>query len=229
VRDSSADEDDGGGQEVISRILAASLLTAMLLPTAFSQDTEDLVEKVSTQPAIRGGATYKSYCALCHGERGDGNGRGARLHVDMDLQIHKQTPDFYQQIIHGGGAAVGRSVYMPSWQFELSDEQIGDIIAYLDIVNDQVRRGEVVYKSNCIVCHGVHADGRGRAARMYDPPPANLTLSNKNDAYKSDIIRLGSAQMGRSKTMPPWGDHLSDIEMQDLLAYLRSIALVAPR
>jgi hypothetical protein len=54
-------------------------------------------------------------------------------------------------------------------------------------------------------------------------------LTTKNDAYKSDIIRLGSAQMGRSRTMPPWGDHLSEIEMQDLLMYLRSIALVPPR
>jgi cytochrome c oxidase cbb3-type subunit 3 len=212
---------------VIRRMLAACLLTALMFPMAASQDSEDLVERITTQPEVRGGTAFKSYCVLCHGERADGNGRASKLHPDLNLLIRKQTPEYYRQIIHGGGVAVGGSEFMPSWRFELSDDQIDDVIAYLQIVDDRVRRGEVVYRTNCILCHGVHADGQGRAARIYDPPPANLILSEKDDAYKSDIIRLGSAQMGRSKTMPPWNDHLSEIEMQDLLAYLRSISRVS--
>lgn len=209
---------------MISRLLAVFLLAAVVTSAAASQDTEDLVEQVTSRPEVRGGVAFKNYCALCHGEKADGNGRGAKLHPELNLLIKKQTPAYYRQVIHGGGVAVGSSEFMPAWRFELSDDQVNDIVDYLQIINDGVRRGEVVYRTNCILCHGVNADGQGRAARIYDPPPANLTLSEKDDAYKSDIIRLGSAQMGRSKTMPPWNDHLSETEMQDLLAYLRSIS-----
>jgi mono/diheme cytochrome c family protein len=38
-------------------------------------------------------------------------------------------------IIRGGGKAMARSEYMPPWGEELTDEQIGDVIAYLQSVN----------------------------------------------------------------------------------------------
>lgn len=87
---------------------------------------------------------------------------------------------------------------------ELSEEQISDVIAYLALVGNPVRRGEVVFKTNCVLCHGVKGDGKGRASVLYDPPPANLTLSDKNDLYKEMIITNGGAAMGRSAVMPVW-------------------------
>ncbi|HEB92855.1 MAG TPA: c-type cytochrome [Gammaproteobacteria bacterium] len=112
---------------------------------------------------------------------------------------------------------------MPPWEGELSEEQIRDVVAYLQIATDSKRRGEVVFKTNCILCHGLMADGKGRAARMYDPPPANLTKSDKNDDYKRMIISRGGAAMGRSEFMPVWGDQLSAQEIEDVVAYLRTI------
>ena len=65
---------------------------------------------------------------------------------------------------------MGRSPFMPPWDGELSKEQIQDVVAYLNVVADEIKRGEVVYKSNCILCHGVNGDGKGRAAKLYNPP-----------------------------------------------------------
>ncbi|MBI3546559.1 MAG: cytochrome c [Gammaproteobacteria bacterium] len=81
-------------------------------------------------------------------------------------------------------------------------------------------RGYIVYKTHCVLCHGINADGNGRAARNYNPPPANLRLSTKNDQYKEMIIRNGGAAMGRSAFMPPWGQELTDEQIRDVVYYL---------
>ena len=84
-------------------------------------------------------------------------------------------------------------------------------------------RGSIVFRTYCMLCHGPHADGKGRAARNYNPPPANLTVSAASDAYKEMIIRKGGEAMGRSPFMPPWGDELTDEQISDVVAYLRLI------
>lgn len=84
-------------------------------------------------------------------------------------------------------------------------------------------RGALVFGNYCVTCHGIHADGRGRAARLYDPRPANLRLSDKNDAYIGLIVKLGGEAMGRSPFMPPWGAELTEEQMRDLVVYVRSL------
>ena len=85
-------------------------------------------------------------------------------------------------------------------------------------------RGNIVFQNYCVKCHGVNADGNGRAAKLYNPRPANLVTSDKNDLYKETIIRKGGAAMARSEFMPPWGEELTDEQIADVVAYLRSIA-----
>jgi mono/diheme cytochrome c family protein len=48
-------------------------------------------------------------------------------------------------------------------------------------------------------------------------------MSDKNDAYFALIIKTGGQAIGRSEFMPPWGAELTDEQMKDLVAYLRSI------
>ena len=84
-------------------------------------------------------------------------------------------------------------------------------------------RGGLVYANYCVTCHGFNADGNGRAARLYNPRPANLRMSDENDAYFGLIIRQGGEAMGRSQFMPPWGAELTDEQVNDLVIYLRSI------
>ncbi|MES2354451.1 MAG: cytochrome c [Pseudomonadota bacterium] len=92
-----------------------------------------------------------------------------------------------------------------------------------DSLEAKVYRGSIVFTHYCSLCHGVTAEGNGRAARLYTPRPANLVLSEKNDAYKELIIRRGGEAMGRSQFMPPWGKELTDEQIADVIAYLHSI------
>ncbi|MDH4396713.1 MAG: cytochrome c [Limnobacter sp.] len=84
-------------------------------------------------------------------------------------------------------------------------------------------RGESVYKRYCVLCHGVEADGKGRAAKQYDPKPADLTRSPFPPAYKEMIIKRGGEAVGRSKFMPPWDQELTSEQVGDLLLFLESI------
>jgi len=92
-----------------------------------------------------------------------------------------------------------------------------------------VFRGGVVYGNYCVTCHGINADGNGRAARLYAPRPANLRASDKNDEYILMIVRMGGAAVGRSEFMPPWGAELTDEQMRDVTAYLRAINATSQR
>ena len=84
-------------------------------------------------------------------------------------------------------------------------------------------RGGLVYANYCVTCHGINADGNGRAARLHNPRPANLRASDKNDAYIGLIVRKGGEPLGRSAGMPPWGEELTDEQIGDVVAFVRSV------
>ena len=86
-----------------------------------------------------------------------------------------------------------------------------------------IHRGAIVYNHYCVLCHGVNADGTERAAKLYNPRPANLIMSNKNDQYKELIIRRDDKMLGRSEAMPAWGEELTDEQITDVVAFLGAV------
>jgi mono/diheme cytochrome c family protein len=92
-----------------------------------------------------------------------------------------------------------------------------------DGADAQAFRGSLVFVNYCVTCHGPNADGQGRAAKLYNPRPANLRASDKNLAYMRLIVRGGGQALGRSEFMPPWGEELTDEQIEDVTAYLQSI------
>ncbi len=204
------------------------LILGLVAEQAPAVESRAQVNAVRNKPVVRGAIVYKYYCQLCHGERGDGAARAAKNYGENLLRIKAGSRQYYEDIIRKGGEAIGKSPFMPVWQDELSEEQINDVIAYLSVVTDEIERGAAVFKTNCILCHGTKGDGQGRASTLYNPPPANLTRSDKNDMYKKMIITMGGEAMGRSKFMPIWGEQLTEQEISDVVAYLRTILVVPP-
>lgn len=202
-----------------------SLASGSVLSDA-AKESRKMIDHEIAKPVVRGGIVFKTYCALCHGETGAGEGRAAMLYPKANLAIDVTHSSSFESVIRKGGAETGKSPFMPPWENELSAEQIEDVIAYLNVMFDGVRRGEAVFKANCILCHGIDADGKGRAAKLYDPPPANLTRSDKNEDYMRLIVTLGGAAMGRSQFMPVWGEQLSRQEILDVVKYVRSLKVL---
>ncbi|MDB5969148.1 MAG: hypothetical protein JWQ90_1598 [Hydrocarboniphaga sp.] len=86
--------------------------------------------------------------------------------------------------------------------------------------------GRQVFMTYCRLCHGDAGEGDGPAAKLLADHvrPANLRRSVLIRTEKERIIRAGGAAVGRSGSMPPWGEQLSDAEIGDLLAYLSVLA-----
>ncbi|HEY5602982.1 MAG TPA: c-type cytochrome [Gammaproteobacteria bacterium] len=189
------------------------------------KDNDSLKEVRSTynKSQVRGAIVFKNYCVVCHGESGDGKSRGAKLYGTSNLIIKPNSKFFYEQIVRLGGEATGKSPFMPIWEDELSEEQIIDVVKYLYVLRDPIQRGQAVFYTNCILCHGINGDGKGRASVLYNPPPSDLTRSDKNIEYKRRIVSLGGAAMGRSQVMPIWGEQLSEQEINDVVDYIEKI------
>lgn len=85
---------------------------------------------------VRGSIVFRTYCALCHGYKADGNGRAARSYSPRpaNLTLSTATDEYRALIIRKGGAAVGRSQFMPPWGNELTEEQISDVVYYLNVI-----------------------------------------------------------------------------------------------
>lgn len=103
----------------------------------------------------------------------------------------------------------------------LTDECV--VRNFKDTVEASQIRGRLVFQNYCVLCHGVEGKGNGRAARLHNPPPFNLTMSTAPRAYIAQVVRKGGEAMGRGKGMPPWGDQLTDEQINDVLNHLFSI------
>jgi mono/diheme cytochrome c family protein len=86
--------------------------------------------------------------------------------------------------------------------------------------------GQVTYRHYCQTCHGETGAGDGFNAFNLDPHPRDLSdpafQRAKKDADLADAIRRGGAGVGLSALMPPWGHTLSDRQIDDVVAYLRT-------
>ena len=86
------------------------------------------------QNAAHGEALYGQLCAGCHGRDGRGGAHTFMPHVDTLTKkgYIDQMPDEYLAFVIGeGGAAAGKSAYMPSWKSKLGEQEIQDVIAHI--------------------------------------------------------------------------------------------------
>jgi DMSO reductase family type II enzyme heme b subunit len=93
-------------------------------------------------------------------------------------------------------------------------------------------KGEAVYAKRCLQCHGDEGDGLGPAADRLNPPPRDFTfglfkfkttafdedLPNDDDLFR--MVRDGMP----GTAMPGWRDLLSEQDMWDVIAYVKTFA-----
>lgn len=85
----------------------------------------------------RGALLYQVYCIQCHGVTGDGKGVNAahmavmpRDHTDTK-EMSARTDEELFKVIQAGGKAINKSVLMPAWGHNLSDDDIRALVSHL--------------------------------------------------------------------------------------------------
>ena len=141
-------------------------------------------------------------------QTGMGNGMGAGMGRGMGRGM-------------GGGMGSG-SAMMPFHQAEVPAQ-------YASLTNPiasdalSLERGQTVYQTYCIACHGESGMGDGIAGQALDPKPAPIAQSSQmmSDGYLFWRISEGGAHF--STAMPTWEGTLDEQTRWDLINYMRNL------
>jgi mono/diheme cytochrome c family protein len=95
-------------------------------------------------------------------------------------------------------------------------------------------KGKETFKMICATCHGETGIGDGPGAQGIQPSPRDFTKgefkfdANKNgktgeDADLKGVISKGAAEFGGSPLMTPWAGALTDADIDNVIAVIRSL------
>jgi mono/diheme cytochrome c family protein len=94
---------------------------------------------------------------------------------------------------------------------------------------DPVARGKAHYQLYCASCHGATGAGDGPASAGLEPKPARHNdgayMNALSDAHLHKVIAEGGPAVGKSPLMAPWSGTLSDEQIDDVIVYIRSLAV----
>ena len=184
-------------------------------------------------------------CASCHGEQGKGD-VSSDVPALKDIGGSLTTAQLSSIINHGlGESSNPEKPYMPVWGPVISPSQVSDLVAYIhdglpkvqdaDPVPVPRDQGEAVagaalyVRNGCINCHG--PSGLGGVPNPLSEDKTIPPLSGQDfreefdtDAKITEMIRSGSV-IGKPPiaSMPHWGGILSDEDLADLVAYLKTL------
>ena len=84
-----------------------------------------------------------------------------------------------------------------------------------------VLSGRVIFSTICVRCHGI--DGKGGGQTKFTPPVADLTSPKVQGKLDAKLFK--SVHDGKPGTaMGAWREALTDDEIWDALAYVRTLA-----
>jgi cytochrome c oxidase cbb3-type subunit 3 len=92
-----------------------------------------------------------------------------------------------------------------------------------------IQSGAKTFASNCARCHGKQAKGDGpdlvKLQSAVSPDDWTDKESNQEltDSFIVSMITKGGKANGKSRIMPAFGDKLNAQQVQDLLAFMRSL------
>jgi len=190
-----------------------------LIFTACSSDPEPTA-------AERGAESYAKYCALCHGDRGQGytaDNANALAHPEF---LATATDELLRRAIVRGRPGTTMSAWGSSYGGPLADGAVNDLVAFLRKwqsvppnnvhtrkVVGELSRAEAVYDANCKDCHG--ARGAGGQYMSIANPEFLYTASDGFLRHAIDKGRLGTP-------MAPYNEVLTAQQLDDLVVLIRS-------
>ncbi len=95
-------------------------------------------------------------------------------------------------------------------------------------LNYEQSQGKRVFYTNCVWCHAdsTPAGPSNRSNLNPAPPLGNdgSVLNPLSDELLRNTITLGGSAMGKSAMMPPWGQTLTQGQIDAVIAFLRAVA-----
>ena len=174
----------------------------------------------------QGQEAYDLYCALCHGENGEGYIAPQANALGNPEFLSAATDDFIEYATIYGRPNTKMSAWGVSAGGPIASETISEITTYIrswqtipsvDIHDMEIygdpENGNVLYEQYCASCHG--ENGEGNSAMSLNSPTFLESVS--------DGFLLHALTEGRSNTtMMSYSELLTETEMYDIIATIRS-------
>lgn len=89
------------------------------------------------------------------------------------------------------------------------------------------KRGEELYGEKCVLCHGSQGEGWDWSKRVAEPPIPVPDLAKvapqRSDKFLFEIVKGGGEAVGKTRLMPAFDFQLSDTDVWDIVAYIRTL------
>ena len=200
------------------------------------------VASATPLPAYEGRGLYVSYCQLCHGTEGKGDGPLAKSMnispADLTTTVRARSDTFLIKTITGEGrqTITGRdrhnllSEAMPEWKDIFDESQVKSLVAYLRFMGNSKHKlwgdpnlGQQIYQKYCHVCHGEDGEGDGVMTKLIGIMEINLTESDHIDQLNNKELAKNILD-GQGEFMPAWRGILSQNEVEALVSYIRLLS-----
>ena len=95
-------------------------------------------------------------------------------------------------------------------------------------ISGDAAKGKAKYAQLCASCHGAAGAGDGVASAALNPKPAHHNdggyMNPLSNEHLTKVITEGGASVGKSPMMAPWGAALGPQAVQDVVAFVRTLA-----
>lgn len=176
-----------------------------------------------------GAALYAALCTLCHGVDATGYKADNAPSLVNPTFLESATDEQLRRSIAEGRPGTSMAAYAKERGGPLSTEEILKIVGWLRGHGGQARplprrdvgdatRGKALYTASCQPCHGT-ATARGNAVHLANP----RFLEAASDSFLDWAIRYGRP----GTPMQPWAEKLTDPQINDVVAYVRSFQVAS--
>lgn len=199
---------------------------------------------------IRGRQLYAHNCAVCHGDRGQGAPAAVGVKSPRDLSSPQARAEFSRERMigatsgnHPNAGFVGKlqaadieavvdfiraALMIPDTEGISGVHARAEKIAARDPQKEpfpngrkgNAKRGEKLYMSTCITCHGAKGDGQGPRAYFINPKPRNFVDPGIQAAFNRPLIYDAVAKGRRGSEMPAWDKVLNEQEITDVSEFV---------
>lgn len=171
----------------------------------------------------RGKQVFETYCIFCHGINGNGEGVTQNVLKEPPCNftdrsfVRRHSPrQFFDALTNGLENA------MPGFA-KLPEQDRWDVLFYertFALDQNDVKKGEAIYKKNCIQCHGEAGDGRGKAGENFKTPPRDYrNLDFQVSKSDKNLVQVMTDGLG---DMPSFKTTLSEEEMYQAVSFIRT-------
>ena len=208
-----------------------AVVMALVVAVAASECAKRTAKKTATSAPVvsvaHGQQVYAKLCATCHGAGANGYAADNAPSLRTTTFLASASDAFLRAGITRGRPGTAMAAYGRALGGPLAAEDVESLIAFLRVggpphVEPTTRaagvaqNGKVLYATPCQRCHGTPTQ-RSSAVHLAN----SVFLATASDAFLRFAVESGRAPT----SMVPWKDTLRPQQIDDVVAYVRSLAV----